>query len=148
MLNRAISKWDKTITAKLWHFTIQHVATIFNTTKRRSRDYEESPWEQFTGEQSKLHQNDRHPLFCPINVLDRRIQEGTSLPKWTKLTTQKVYVGNLHHYSKSVSMVWDPKIKLASPQFHVMFDDNFDTVRPPDPNIKKFRHNGPFIQNK
>jgi hypothetical protein len=33
-------------------------------------------------------------------------------------------------------MVWDPKTKLDSSQFHVMFDDNFDTVEAPDPNIK------------
>jgi hypothetical protein len=65
------------------------------------------------------------------------MQEGTSPPKWTKRTTQKVYVGHLHHYSKSVPMVWDPKTKLVSAQFHVMFDDNFDTVQAPDPNIKQ-----------
>jgi hypothetical protein len=34
-------------------------------------------------------------------------------------------------------MVWDPKTKLVSPQLHVMFDDNFDTVQAPDPNIKQ-----------
>jgi hypothetical protein len=34
-------------------------------------------------------------------------------------------------------MVWDPKTKLVSPQFHVMFDDTFDTVQAPDPNIKQ-----------
>jgi ribosomal protein L31 len=34
-------------------------------------------------------------------------------------------------------MVWDPKKKLVSPQFHVMFDDNFDTFQSPDPNIKQ-----------
>jgi hypothetical protein len=34
-------------------------------------------------------------------------------------------------------MVWDPKTKLVSPQFHVMLDDNFDTVKAPDPNIKQ-----------
>jgi hypothetical protein len=78
-----------------------------------------------------------HPLLCPVYVLDRRMQEGTSPPKWTKRTTQKVYVGHLHHYSKSVPMVWDPKTKLVSPQFHVMFDDNFDTVQAPNPNIKQ-----------
>jgi hypothetical protein len=75
-----------------------------------------------------------HPLFCPVYVLDR---QGTSPPKWTKRTIQKVYVGHLHHYSKSVPMVWDPKTKLVSPQFHVMFDDNFDTVQAPGPNIKQ-----------
>jgi hypothetical protein len=78
-----------------------------------------------------------HPLLCPVYVLDRRMQEGTSPPKWTTRTTRKVYVGHLHHYSKSFPMVWDPKTKLVSPQFHVMFDDNFDTVQAPDPNIKQ-----------
>jgi hypothetical protein len=44
MLNHAISKWDKTITPELWPFVIQQAATIYNTTKRRSRDYDVSPW--------------------------------------------------------------------------------------------------------
>jgi hypothetical protein len=63
----------------------------YNTTKRRSRDYDISPWEQFMGERSKLDQTDMHQLFCPVYVLDRCMQEGTSPPKWTKRTTQKVY---------------------------------------------------------
>jgi hypothetical protein len=114
MLNHAISRWDKTMTAELWPFAIQRAATIYNTTKRQSRDYDISPWGQFTGERSKLDQTDMHPLFCPFYVLDRRMQEGTSPPKWTKHTTHKVYVGHLHRYSKSVPMVWDPKTKLVS----------------------------------
>jgi hypothetical protein len=130
------SKWDKTITPDLWPFAIQQSATIYNTTTRRSRDYDIIPWEQFTGERSKLNQSDMHPLFCPVYVLDRRMQEGTSPPKWTKQTAHKVYVGHLHHCSRSVPMVWDPKTKIVSPQFHVMFDKKIDTVQPPDPSIK------------
>jgi hypothetical protein len=113
MLKHAISRWDKTITAELWPFAIQHDATIYNTTKWRSHDCNLSPWEQFTGKRSKLDQTDMHPLFCPVYVLDRQMQEGTSTPKWTKLTTQKIYVSHLHHYSKSVPMVWDPKKKTS-----------------------------------
>jgi hypothetical protein len=52
MLNHAISRWDTIITPELWPFAIQHAATIYNTTKRRSRNYDLSPWEQFTGERS------------------------------------------------------------------------------------------------
>jgi hypothetical protein len=128
-------KWDKNITAELWHFAIQHAATIYNTTKGRSQDYNISPWEKIMGERSKLDQHDINPLFCPVYVLDRRMQEGTSPPKWTKRTTQQVYVGHLHHYSKSLPMVWDLRTKLVSPQYHVMFDDNFDTIEAPDPKI-------------
>jgi hypothetical protein len=36
MLSHSISRWDKTITAELWPFAIQHAATIYNTTKLRS----------------------------------------------------------------------------------------------------------------
>jgi hypothetical protein len=70
MLNHAISRWDKTITAERWPFAIQHAETIYSTTKRRSRDYDISPWEQFTGERSKLYQTGIRPLFCPVYVLD------------------------------------------------------------------------------
>jgi hypothetical protein len=95
MLNHTISKWDNTITPELWHFAIQQAATIYNTTKRRLRYYDTSPWEQFTGKRSKLNQSDMHPLLCPVYVLDRRMQEGTSPDKWTKRTTQKVTGVNL-----------------------------------------------------
>jgi hypothetical protein len=71
MLNHTISKWNKTITAEL--------SAIYNTIKRRSRDYDINPWEQFRGERSKLDQNDMHRFFS-VYILDRRMQEGTSCP--------------------------------------------------------------------
>jgi hypothetical protein len=77
MINHTISIWDKTIPDELWNFAIQHAVTIYNTRKRRSLDYDISPWEQFTGERSKLDQNDMHPLFCLVYVLDRHIKEST-----------------------------------------------------------------------
>jgi hypothetical protein len=46
ILNHVISKWDNTITAEQWPFAIKHTATIYNTTKRRSRDYDIRPWEK------------------------------------------------------------------------------------------------------
>jgi hypothetical protein len=36
MINHALSKWDKTITAALWPFAMQHADTLYNTTKRRA----------------------------------------------------------------------------------------------------------------
>jgi hypothetical protein len=84
----------------------------------------------------KAHGNNSRVNDQNSTNMQRRMQEGTSPPKWTKRTTQKVYVGHLHHYLKSVPMIWDPETKLISPQFNVMFYDNFDTVQPRDPNIK------------
>jgi hypothetical protein len=77
---------------------MQYNIIIFNNTKRRSRDNEESPWEKFTGERPKLDQHDTHPLFCPVYILNHRLQEGGSNLKLYRRAEQKVYVGHLHHY--------------------------------------------------
>jgi hypothetical protein len=69
-----------------------------------------------------------HPLFCPVYILNQRLQEGGSHPKWYRRAEHKVYMGHLHHYSRSVPLIWDPITKLVSPQFHIVFDDNFETV--------------------
>jgi hypothetical protein len=65
MLSHAISKWDKTITPELWPFAIQQAATIYNTTKRLSRDYDVIRLQQFTGERSKLSQMTCTRYFVP-----------------------------------------------------------------------------------
>jgi hypothetical protein len=136
MLNHAISNWDNIITPDLWTYAIQQAATIFNNTKRRSSDYEEIIWEQSTGERQKLDQSDMHPLVCPVYILNRCLQKGGSHPKWYRQAKHKIYVGHLHHYSLSVPLIWDSITKLVSPHFHVIFDDNFQTVQPPNMDIK------------
>jgi hypothetical protein len=35
-----------------------------------------------------------------------------------------------------VPLIWNPITKLVSPQFHVVFYDNFETVKPPNPDMK------------
>jgi hypothetical protein len=136
MPHDVISKWDKMIAPERWPFAIQNAVTICNTTKRRSRNYDKSPWENFTGERSKLDQSDMHPLFCPVFILYRRLQEGTCHPKWTKQAEQKVYAGHLHYYSCSVPMICDSKTELVSPQCHMILDDTFETVQPPNAEIR------------
>jgi hypothetical protein len=83
-----------------------------------------------------LEQHDKHPLFCPVFILDRRLQQGTSHPKWKQQAKKKVHVEHLHHYSRYAPLIWDPKTKLVSPQFHMVFYDNFETVQPPNTAIK------------
>ena len=39
-----------------------------------------------------------------------------------------MYAGHCHHYSGTVPLIWNPRTKLVSPQFHVVFDERFETV--------------------
>ncbi len=39
-----------------------------------------------------------------------------------------IYVGRSPNHAGSVALVLNPKTGLVSPQYHVIFDDNFTTV--------------------
>ena len=63
-------------------------------------------------------------------ILDARLQSagGPGPPKWEPRARLGIYVGHSPHHSGSVALVLNPKTGLISPQFHVVFDDNFSTV--------------------
>ncbi|KAL7524874.1 hypothetical protein ACHAXR_002639, partial [Thalassiosira sp. AJA248-18] len=71
-----------------------------------------------------------HTLFCPIYVLDARLQSagGAGPPKWEPRSRIGVYLGHSPFHAGSVALVWNPTTGRVSPQFHVVFDDDFSTV--------------------
>jgi hypothetical protein len=103
---------------------IQHAATVFNTTKHRSRNH-------VTTTKAHVH----------------NIQ--TKYQHWNKATHIHYFAHCLYWTSayKKAHLILNEKnelnkrytsdiTKLISPQFHVVFDDNFETVQPPIPEIK------------
>jgi hypothetical protein len=86
-----------------------------------------------------------------ITISARGNNSRANIPNFTKMTCTPYFVqskpltdackkvhyllnGQSAQRKRSMS-VWEPETKLVSHQFHVMFDDNFDTVQAPDPNI-------------
>jgi hypothetical protein len=69
-------------------------------------------------------------LFCPIYVLDHCLQtaNGPSPPKWEPRSRMGVYLGHSPFHAGSVALVFNPKTVRVSPQYHVIFDDDFTTV--------------------
>ena len=69
-------------------------------------------------------------LFCPIYVLDARLQSSgrAGPPKWVPRSRIGVYLGHSPYHAGSVALVWNPTTGRVSPQFHVVFDDDFSTV--------------------
>ena len=68
------------------------------------------------------------PLFCPVYVLDRHLQEDNNLGKWQQCAQLGVYIGHCHQYSNTIPLIWNPITKLVSPQFHVIYEERFETV--------------------
>ena len=66
----------------------------------------------------------------PVYILDTRLQcvGGGGPPKWDPRAHLGIYLGNSPSHAGSVALVMNPKTGLVSPQFHLVFDDNFETV--------------------
>ncbi len=71
-----------------------------------------------------------HTLFCPVYSLDHCLQSagGPGPPKWEPRSWIGVYLGHSPFHVGSVALVFDPKTAKVSPQYHVVFDDDFTTV--------------------
>ena len=74
--------------------------------------------------------NNFHTFGCPAYILDARLQDadGPGAPKWEPRSWLGIYVGHLPYHAGSVALVMNAQTGLISPQFHVVFDDNFSTV--------------------
>ena len=71
-----------------------------------------------------------HTLFCPIHVLDARLQNagGSGPQKWGPRSRIGVYLGHSPFHAGSVTLVWNPITGRLSPQYHIVFEYDFTTV--------------------
>ena len=69
-----------------------------------------------------------HLFGCPAYVLEDDLQDGIKQPKWKPRTKVGVYLGRSKHHANNVSLILNTKTDHISPQYHVVFDDDFQTV--------------------
>ena len=69
-----------------------------------------------------------HHFGCPVYVLDNALAAGKSLPKWEECARVGIYLGPSPLHARSVALIFSLTTGLVSPQFHVVFDEHFQTV--------------------
>ncbi len=65
---------------------------------------------------------------CPAIVLEPQLQNDKKLPKWNRRAWVGQFLGYLDKHSSLVANVHHLSTGYVSPQFHVVFDDLFETV--------------------
>ena len=70
---------------------------------------------------------DQHTWGCPVFVLSAQARE-LQVPKWDPRARVGIYLGHSPSHAGSVALVLNPKTLHVSPQYHVIYDDNFSTV--------------------
>ena len=69
-----------------------------------------------------------HVFGCPVYVLDLKLQDGKKLPKWERQSQRAIYLENSKAHGSTVALVLNIKTGKVSPQYHLIFDDDFSTI--------------------
>ncbi len=119
--------WHEHANIKLWPQAIDYAVWVFN--RLPSVDVGLSPNELWSGSRNTNHDLRRaHPFGCPVFVLDPALQDGKKIPKWDTRARRGMFVGFSNSHSSLVPLVMNILTGKITPQFHVIFDDKFQTV--------------------
>jgi hypothetical protein len=113
-------------TDNLWPFALRLASEIDQIIPKRSNT--KSPLELFTGVDVRPKTNHFRPFGCPVYVLNAPLQAGQSQPKWQERSRVGCDLGLSSQHATSVSLILHPRTGLVSPQFHCVFDENFETL--------------------
>eukprot|EP00957_Ditylum_brightwellii_P100186 7635482-Ditylum_brightwellii.AAC.1 len=88
-----------------------------------------SPEEKFCDTKLVQDLKNEHTWGCPIYVLDQKLQDGTEgLPKWNPRACIGINLGRCCLHTENVHLILNPCTGHVSPQYHIVFDDDFSTV--------------------
>ena len=111
----------------LWGFAVKHAAWLYNRMPNRYSGL--TPMELLTNIKADHRDLLRaHVWGCPCYVLDPKLQDGKKVPKFNRRARLGQFVGFSEQHSSLVALVRNLETGFVSPQFHVVFDDKFETV--------------------
>jgi hypothetical protein len=124
MLIHAMISWPGIIQEQLWPFALCLAVDIHNSTPGPSSL---TP-EEISGIKGCNWLSDFHPFGCPVFVLDPSLHQGHKIPCWWPCSRVSIYLGLSPEHASSIPLVLSTTSGLVSPQFHVVFDDEFTTT--------------------
>ena len=126
ILLHAKRKWPEVIKTILWPYAMQSIVERHN---RLSLDANgRSPLEKFSRTADEIDPTDFHTWGCPTYVLEEANQGAIGTPKWEPRSHAGIYLGHSPCHAGSVALVLNLRTGNVSPQFHVVYDDEFSTV--------------------
>jgi hypothetical protein len=129
LLLHTMAKWPGTVTEEFWPFTVCHNCSFHNACPRPDAGL--SPHQMFMGSKPPWQLQDFRIFGSPVYVLDKHLQDGDSLPRWKAWSWIGVYVGQSLVHVGNVPVVYNPVTTHISPQFHVVYDEQFTSISRP-----------------
>ena len=129
----ANTKWPSKVTFDLWPFAVRQAITIYNNTPRKDLNWC-TPEEVFAG---MTNPEDRtkysfikelRTFGCPCYVLNTKSTSTKRLNKWTRKSNKCMYLGKSRSHASNIALVLNIMTNHISPQYHIVFDEQFTTV--------------------
>ena len=127
MLIHSALLWPKQSKLEHWPMAMDHAVWVWNNLPM---DDGLSPEEKWTGSKapSYNHLQRAHVWGCPAYVLDPKLADGQKILKWSPRSWQGKFIGYSKDHSNSAGLILNPKTGYLSTQYHVLYDDKFETV--------------------
>ena len=128
MLIHAELLWPEAKDPSLWPMALSHAAHLYNNTPNEQSGI--APIEIFSRTSSDFQAlKNAHVWGCPVYVLEPRLTTaGGKIPKWQPRSRRGQYLGASPVHAETVALVRNLSTGYISPQYHVVFDDKFETV--------------------
>ena len=127
MMIHAALRWPGYSEKDLWPMALSHATYLFNNTPNIATGV--SPISVFTRTTPSIHTlRNVHTWGCPVYVLAPKLKDGQKIPKWEPRSRRGQYVGNSPLHASTVGLVRNLQTGTITPQFHLVFDDYFETV--------------------
>jgi hypothetical protein len=112
---------------KLWSFAVNHAAWLYN---RIPQPFSGITLLEMVTNIKSDHRDlmQVHVWGCPVYVLEAKLQDGKKLPKWNRRARMGQFLGFSKKHSSTIALVRNLHTGYVSPQYHVVFDDKFETV--------------------
>ena len=122
----AHARWPQAIHTLLWPYawrTACHMSNIFHINLEGK-----SRLKKIFGVNVSPSLKYQHTFWCPVYSLDSSLAAGKSIPKWDSCARLGVYLGPSLRHACSEVLVLHQNPGFVSLQFHVTFDDFFETT--------------------
>eukprot|EP00546_Thalassionema_frauenfeldii_P009407 CAMPEP_0178927718 /NCGR_PEP_ID=MMETSP0786-20121207/19384_1 /TAXON_ID=186022 /ORGANISM="Thalassionema frauenfeldii, Strain CCMP 1798" /LENGTH=262 /DNA_ID=CAMNT_0020603263 /DNA_START=623 /DNA_END=1411 /DNA_ORIENTATION=- len=145
MLAHSRSRWPDAVNIHLWPYALRNATQVLNSTTNHKNGM--SPIKLFASTPVKPKLDHFHPFGCPVYVLKNKLAAGQGIPKWELRARVRIYLGPSPLHARSVANVLNLKTGLVSPQYHVRYDDMFETVKDPAIPKSKWQIQAHFVES-
>ena len=131
MMIHATLRWPGFVEKDLWPQALSHAAYLYNITPKMETGV--SPISVFTKTmQDSNSLRNSHTWGCPVYVLTPKLKDGQKIPKWEPRSKRGQFVGHSPLHASTVGLVRNLQTGSITPQFHLVYDDYFETVHSRD----------------